>query len=93
MRAIVSGRPRGTILFSAQQFKSATDLRLHDYTGLHITAKLGLSELLKQPYADMIDDNTRASITRLNRGWMVMVHPAFRHAIKILFLHAAVKKP
>jgi uncharacterized protein len=93
MRTIVSGRSRGTILFSAQQFKSATDLRLHDYTGLHITAKLGLSELLKRPYADMIDDNTRTSITRLNRGEMVMVHPAFRHAIKILFPHAAVKKP
>jgi uncharacterized protein len=34
MRTIISGRSRGTILFSAQQFKSATDLRLHDNTGL-----------------------------------------------------------
>jgi uncharacterized protein len=93
MRTIISGRSRGTILFSAQQFKSATDLRLHDNTGLHMTAKLGLSELLKRPYADMIDDNTRTSITRLNRGEIVMIHPAFRHAIKILFPQAAVKKP
>jgi hypothetical protein len=36
--------------------------------------------------------NTRTSVTKLNRGEMVMVHPAFRNAIKILFPHA-VKKP
>lgn len=47
----------------------------------------------KQPYEDLIDENTKTSITRLNRGEMVMIHPAFRHAIKILFPHAAVKKP
>ena len=93
MRTIVSGRSRGTILFSSQQFKSATDLRLHDNTGLHVTAKLGLSELSKPPYADLIDDNIKTSITRLNRGEMVMIHPAFRHAVKIYFPHAAVKKP
>jgi hypothetical protein len=59
----------------------------------HVTAKLGLSELSKLPYADLIDDSTKTSITRLNRGEMVMIHPAFRHAIKIYFPHAAVKKP
>jgi hypothetical protein len=58
----------GTILFSAQQFKSATDLHLHDNTDLHVTAKLSLAELSKRPYADLIDDNTKTSIARLNRG-------------------------
>lgn len=58
-----------------------------------MTAKLGLSELSKPPYADLIDDNIKTSITRLNRGEIVMIHPAFRHAIKIYFPHAAAKKP
>ena len=93
MKTVISGRSRGIVLFSAQQFKSATDLRLHDNAGLHVTAKLGLSELSKPPYANLIDDNTKSSITRLNRGEMVMIHPALRHPIKILFPHAAVKKP
>jgi uncharacterized protein len=92
LRTIMSGRSRRTILFSAQQFKSATDLRLHDNTGLHVTAKLGLSELSKLPYSDLIDDNTKNSITRLNKGEMVMIHPAFKHAIKISFPRASVKK-
>jgi hypothetical protein len=58
-----------------------------------VTAKLGLSELSKPPYADLIDENIKSSITRLNRGEMIMIHPAFKHAIKISFPHAAVKKP
>ena len=40
-----AGRTRGTILFSAQQFKSATDYRLQENIDIQITAKLGLSEL------------------------------------------------
>ena len=40
-----------TILFFAQQFKSATDYRLQENTDLHITAKLGLSELSTEPYS------------------------------------------
>ena len=44
MRTVIAGKTRGTIMFSAQQFKSATDYRLQENTDLHITAKLGLSE-------------------------------------------------
>jgi hypothetical protein len=39
MRTVIAGKTRGTILFSAQQFKSATDYRLQENTDLHITAK------------------------------------------------------
>ena len=58
MRTVTAGRTRGTILFSAQQFKSATDYRLHENTDLHITAKLGLSELSTEPYS-MLDESTK----------------------------------
>jgi uncharacterized protein len=84
MRTVVTGRSRGTILFSAQQFKSATDPMLQENTGMHIVAKLGMSELSTPPYS-MLDDSTKMNIARLNKGELVMVHPAFRHPIRIIF--------
>ena len=92
MRTVIAGRTRGTILFSAQQFKSATDYRLQENTDLHITAKLGLSELFTEPYS-MLDESTKMNIVRLNKGELVMIHSAFRHPIKIGFPKATFKKP
>ena len=90
MRTVVAGRSRGTILFSAQQFKSTVDPALHENTGMHIIAKLGMSELSTPPYL-MIDESTKANIVRLNKGELVMVHPAFRQPIKIVFPKAPFK--
>jgi uncharacterized protein len=90
MRTIVAGRSRGTILFSAQQFKSTVDSTLHENTGMHIIAKLGMSELSTPSYL-MIDESTKANIVRLNKGELVMVHPAFRQPIKIVFPKAPFK--
>jgi uncharacterized protein len=84
MRTIVTGRSRGTILFSAQQFKSTVDPALHEGTGMHVMAKLGMNELSMPPYS-MIDESTKANIARLSKGELVMVHPALRHPIKITF--------
>lgn len=90
MRTVVAGRSRGTILFSAQQFKSTVDPALHENTGMHMIAKLGMSELSTSPYF-MLDKSTKANIVRLNKGELVMVHPAFRQPIKILFPKAPFK--
>jgi DNA helicase HerA-like ATPase len=79
MRAVVAGRSRGTILFSAQQFKSAVNPSFHENVGMHVIAKLGASELSTSP------DSTKMNIVRLNKGELVMVHPAFRHPIKVIF--------
>jgi uncharacterized protein len=49
-----------------------------------------MSELSTPPYR-MIDKNTKANIARLNKGELVMVHPAFRQPIKILFPKAPFK--
>jgi len=84
MRTVITGRSRGTALFSAQQFKSAVDPALHEGTGMHVMAKLGQSELSTEPYF-MLDKSTKMNIIRLNRGELVMVHPAFRQPIKIVF--------
>jgi hypothetical protein len=58
MKTLNAGRSRGTILFSAQQFKSTVDYALYESTGLHITAKVGLSELSSTPY-NIIDKDTK----------------------------------
>ena len=92
MKTIIAGKSRNTILFSAQQFKSEVDYALHENTGLHITAKLGSSELSTKPY-DMIDNSTKLNISRLNKGEMVMIQPAFRQPIKITFPRASFKRP
>ena len=92
MKTIIAGKSRNTILFSAQQFKSEVDYTLHENTGLHITAKLGTSELSTKPY-DMIDESTKMNISRLNKGEIVMVQPAFRQPIKITFPRASFKRP
>jgi|SRR5215217_4167873 hypothetical protein len=91
MKTIIAGRSRHTILFSAQQFKSAVDYSLHENTGLHITAKVGLSELSSMPY-NIIDQSTKMNIARLNKGELVMVHSAFRHPIKITFPKASLER-
>ena len=84
MRPVVTGRSRGTILFSAQQFKSALNPSFHENIGMHTIAKLGASELSTDPYR-MLDESTKKSIVRLNSGELIMVHPAFRHPIKVIF--------
>ena len=91
MKTIIAGRSRGTILFSAQQFKSTVDYALHENTGLHMTAKVGLSELSTVPY-NMIDESTKMNIVRLNKGELVMVHSAFRYPVKITFPEASFKR-
>lgn len=84
MRTVITGKSRGIILFSAQQFKSSVDPILHESIGMHIIAKLGQSELSFPSYS-MLDESTKMNIVRLNRGELVMVHPALRHPIKIVF--------
>jgi uncharacterized protein len=91
MRTVIAGRTRGTVLFSAQQFKNTTDYRLHENTGLHITAKLGLSELSTDPYS-MLDEGTKNNIARLNKGELVMIHSAFKQPIKISFPQGSFRR-
>jgi len=88
---VIAGKSRKTILFSAQQFKSTVDNTLHENCGLHIIAKMGMSELANTPY-NIIDENTKRNIVRLNKGEIVMIHPAFSHPIKITFPKAAFKR-
>ena len=93
MRFVIEGRSRCNILLSAQQFKSETDFRLQENIGLHVIGKLGISELLAGPYYSMIDEKVKMNIARLERGEMIMVHPAFRYPVKIWFPDSAYQRP
>jgi DNA helicase HerA-like ATPase len=91
-KTLIAGRSRDTILLSAQQFKSSTDPILHENTGIHMIAKLGMSELSKSPYA-MLDDITKNNIVHMNKGEIVMVQPAIRHPVKVVFPRPPFKRP
>jgi hypothetical protein len=93
LRFVIEGRSRCNILLSAQQFKSETDFRLQENIGLHIIAKLGITELLAGPYYSMIDEQVKRNIARLEKGEMIMIHPAFRHPIKVWFPNPAYHRP
>jgi DNA helicase HerA-like ATPase len=90
-RTVIAGKSRDTVLLSAQQFKSSVDNTLHDNTGTHMFAKLGFTELSKPSY-QMIKDSMKGNIVRLNKGDIIMTHPAFRHPIKISFPHVSFKR-
>jgi DNA helicase HerA-like ATPase len=83
-KTLIAGKPRDTILLSAQQFKSAVDPILHENTGIHMIAKLGISELSKSPY-EMLDDTTKRNIVHMDKGEILMIQPAIRHPVKVVF--------
>jgi hypothetical protein len=93
MRFVIEGRSRCNILLSAQQFKSETDFRLQENIGLHVIGKLGITELLAGPYYSMIDEQVKRNIARLEKGEMIMVHPAFRYPVKVWFPDSSYQRP
>jgi uncharacterized protein len=90
-KTLIAGKSRDTILLSAQQFKSAVDPILHDNTGIHMIAKLGMSELSKSPYA-MLDDITKNNIAHMDKGEIVMIQPAIRYPVKVIFPRPPFKR-
>ena len=92
LKTLITGKSRHCILFSAQQFKSQIDQSINENTGLHVITKLGLSELSSNSYS-MVDDTTKSVISKLHKGEFILVHPAFRHPIKIAIPKPTFKKP
>ena len=92
IKTIIAGKSRNTILLSAQQFKSAVDRFLHENTGIHMIAKLGLSELSNSSYS-MLDDITKGNIAQMDKGEIVMIQPAIRYPVKVVFPRPPFKRP
>jgi len=90
-KTLIAGNSRNTIILSAQQFKSAVDPILHENTGIHVIAKLGMSEMLKSPYA-MLDETTKHNIVHMEKGEIVMIQPAIRHPVKVTFPRPPFKR-
>jgi uncharacterized protein len=90
-KTLIAGKSRDTILLSAQQFKSAVDPILHENTGIHMIAKLGMSELSKSPY-EMLDETTKRNIVYMDKGETLMIQPAIRHPVKIVFPRPPFKR-
>jgi len=91
IKTIITGKSRNTILFSAQQFKSSVDPILHENTGIHMIAKLGLSELSTCSYS-MLDDITKGNIVQMDKGEIIMIQPAIRHPVRIVFPRPPFKR-
>jgi DNA helicase HerA-like ATPase len=92
IKTIIVGKSRNTILLSAQQFKTAVDPFLHENTGIHMIAKLGLSELSNSSYS-MLDDITKGNIAQMDKGEIVMIQPAIRYPVKVVFPRPPFKRP
>ena len=91
LKTVIAGKSRHIALLSAQQFKSQVDPFFNYNTGLHVTSKLGLSELSTPPYS-IIDDTTKSSISKLQKGEIILIHPAFKHPIKITIPKIAYRR-
>ena len=91
IKTIIAGKSRNTILFSAQQFKSSVDPILHENTGIHMIAKLGLSELSTSSYS-MLDDITKGNIVQMDKGEIIMIQPAIRHPVRVVFPRPPFKR-
>jgi len=86
-----TGRSRGTVLFGAQQFKSAVHLQVNENCSTHVIGRTGSSELSNRPYR-FLDDDTKLHVTRLSHGELIVSHPTFRRPVKIVFPRPAYKR-
>jgi len=79
-----TGRSRGTVLFTAEQFKSSVDRQIIENSAMQIVGRTGSSELTSDVYR-FIDPEVKDIATRLQKGELIISHPMFRKALKIRF--------
>jgi hypothetical protein len=79
-----TGRSRGTVLFTAEQFKSSVDRQIIENSAMQVVGRTGSSELTSDVYR-FLDPEIKDIATRLKKGELIVSHPTFRKAIKIRF--------
>jgi len=79
-----TGRSRGTVLFSAEQFMSAVDRQIIENCAMQVVGRSGSSELTSDVYR-FLDPEIKDIATRLKKGEVIISHPTFRRPIKIKF--------
>ncbi|BCW96090.1 MAG: hypothetical protein KatS3mg018_1572 [Fimbriimonadales bacterium] len=85
------GRSLGVVLFGAEQFRSAVHPRVVGNCATHVFGRTGSTELSDAAYR-MLDADVRMSLTRLEKGEMLLAHSPFRQPIKIRFPRPAYKQ-
>ncbi len=78
------GRSLGVILFGAEQFMSAVHERVAGNCSTYLIGRSGAAELSAVHYR-FLDPAIRTSITRLDKGQLILSHPIFRQPVKIIF--------
>jgi len=79
-----TGRSRGTILFTAEQFKSSVDRQIIENSAMQVVGRSGSSELTSDVYR-FLDSEIKDIATRLEKGELIISHPTFRRPIKVKF--------
>jgi len=79
-----TGRSRGTVLFSAEQFMSSVDRQIIENCAMLVVGRSGSSELASDVYR-FLDPEIRDIATRLVKGELIISHPTFRRPIKVKF--------
>ncbi len=85
------GRSLGVVLFGAEQFRSAVHPRVVGNCATHIFGRTGSTELADASYRTL-DSNVRQSLTRLEKGELLLSHATFRQPIKVRFPRPAYKR-
>jgi len=79
-----TGRSRGTVLFTAEQFKSSVDRQIIENSAMQVVGRTGSSELTSDVYR-FLDSEIKDIATRLEKGELIISHPTFRRPIKVKF--------
>ncbi len=79
-----TGRSRGTVLFTAQQFMSSVDRQIIGNCAMQVVGRSGSSELTSDIYR-FLDPEIKNIATRLIKGELIISHPTFRRPIKVKF--------
>jgi len=79
-----TGRSRGTVLFSAEQFMSSVDRQIIENCAMQVVGRSGSSELSSDVYR-FLEAEVKEVATRLKKGEVIISHPSFRRPIKINF--------
>lgn len=78
------GRSLGVVLFGAEQFMSAVHDRVVGNCSTIVIGRSGSSELSSPAYR-FLDQAVKASVSRLQKGELVISHATFRQPVKIRF--------
>ena len=85
------GRSRGTILFTAQQFKSEVYDQVIGNCSVHAVGRTGSTELRKAAYG-FLDENVKKNALMLSKGEMILSFPTWRAPIKVIFPKPAYRR-